>query len=115
MLILSPVWGVFDLRLYCSRGKGPAGCVFHRPSLGWDCGLKARVGGHAICEFRVFHIRRGIIFSAFYLKNILEFVGAFEGKVLFSSRCLKGFSPRITVSFFAKSVFPQVKFAITKL
>lgn len=62
MLILSPMWDVVDLRVYCFRGKGPVGCVFNKPSMGWDCELKAMVGGYAICESRVFHTRKGITF-----------------------------------------------------
>ena len=63
--------GVVDLWMYCSRGKGPAGCVFKKPSLGWECELKAMMGGHAICECRMFHT-----FSAFKMKNLLKFVRA---------------------------------------
>lgn len=62
--------------MYCSREKGPAGCVFKKPSLGWECELKAMVGGHAICESRMFHT-----FSAFNMKNLLKFVRALKEKL----------------------------------
>ena len=73
--------GVVDLWMYCREGKGPAGCVFKKPSLGWECELKAMVGGHAICESRMFHTRKGITFSAFKMQNLLKFVRALKEKL----------------------------------
>ena len=67
--------------MYCSRGKGHAGCVFKKPSLGRECELKAMVSGHAICESRMFHTRKGITFSAFKMKNLFEFVRALKEKL----------------------------------
>ena len=67
--------------MYCSREKGPAGCVFKKSSLWWECELKAMVGGHAICESRMFHTRKGITFSSFKMKNLFKFVRALKEKL----------------------------------